>query len=474
LARRVALITNAPLAESADGLFSPLSSVRRQILLPARALEARGVAVQILSLPSWPVEQLRAVIEKADRIVFGSMLDDHDEAAYRDAVSLCGPAQRLAFYVDEADAGRSFYREVAPASHVWLAPSESSAKALEHAHQCRVAVAPLPAECERSIPRVPQRGLRTRIATLLAKRAGVGLDPWRLSLLWSGNATTSERLRDELPGLRTLASRVPLYLHCLTEGEAVFAAEGGPSSALRIGVERKTPQAMAEALAACDAVVLPDEATRVDALTAGRLAIAPGELPEILRHPTAALERLQREQRDVARNHSPAAIARFWMRVLGFASGEDAAPLLAQARSEYDAGRLDEAEQVLGSLLQRDSALPEAQHLLGNIYQDQGKADRAITAYRRALRLDAQFAAAHNDLGTAYAAKGWHAEAMECYAQAVRLDSSNESAQANLAQTLLRAGRRRDALPHLKAALRLRVGQFFRRTLKISSRRSMP
>jgi tetratricopeptide (TPR) repeat protein len=483
LARRVALITNAPLAEAAEGLSSPLSSVRREIILTARALEAQGVAVQVLSLRSWPREQVRAVVEKAERVVFGAMQDERDEAAYRDAVTLCGAARRLVFFIGERDAPRRFYREVAPCSHAWLARSESSRKALEPECDCKVLVAPLPAESERRVPHVPRRGLRSRAGTTLAKRAGVGLDPWRLRLLWPGTATTAHKLREALPALRGFAARVPLFLHCLTDAEDLLAPEGAPSSVLRIVVERASPRAMAAALAACDVVVLPDHETFIDALNAGRFVIPQPDAAQeslaagldwLLRHPGAALERLQENQRYVMRNHSPAAISRFWMRLLDFAGSEEAAPLVSQARTEYAAGRPEQAERLLGTALELDSALPEGQHLLGNIYQDQGKADRAISCYRRALRLDADSAAAHNDLGTAYVAKGWYAEAVDCYLEAVRLDAGNEAAQTNLAQTLLKTGRRREALPHFTAALRLRLRQLLRRMLKINSRRSMP
>jgi len=492
--RRVALITNAPLAETANGLSSPLSSVRREIILTARALEARGVAVQILSLRAWPQDQVRAIVEKADRVIFGTMFDGADEAAYRDAVRVCGPTRRLLFFIGGRDASlQPFYRDVSLLSHAWLVRSEAARKALEPECDCTVLVAPLPTESERSAPRVPRRGWRSRAGAALAKRAGVGLDPWRVRLLWIGNGTAAHTLKNALDGLRAFALRVPLFLQCLTDAESLVAPEDATSAALRIGVEPGGPQTIAAALPACDAVLLPEAETFIDALNAGRFVIArpPADyealadfgwvgaspaagLEWLLRHPELALQRLRRGQGYVAQSHSAATISRFWMRALDFASSQDPAPLVAQARREYEAGRLEQAEQLLGAALELESALPEAQHLLGNVFQDQGKTDRAISCYRRALRHDAQFAAAHNDLGTAYVVKGWYAEAVECYLQAVHLDSSNEPAQANLAQTLLKTGRRREALPYFNAALRLRLRQLLRRTLKISSRRSIP
>jgi tetratricopeptide (TPR) repeat protein len=422
------------------------------------------------------------------------MLDERDEATYRDAVQLCGPARRLVFFIGEGHAQlHPFYRDVAPLSQAWLVRSEATRKSLERECNCTLLVAPLPPESERAAPHVPRWGLRSRAGAALAKRAGVGLDPWRLRLLWIGNASAAHALGNALAELRCFALRVPLYLDCLTDVDQVVAPEGASSAALRIGVEPGSPQTIGAALAACDAVLLPDGATFIDALNAGRFVIGAPQLEYeplaefawtgpspaaglawLLRHPRAALQRVKAGQRHIAQHHSPAASSRFWMRALDFAGSEDAAPLVSRARSEYGAGRLEEAERLLRAALELDSALAEGQHLLGNVYQDQGKADRAISSYRRALRLDAEFAAAHNDLGTAYVAKGWHAEAADCYIHAVRVDPDNEAAHANLAQTLLKLGRGREALPHFKAALRLRLRQLLRRTLKISSRRSIP
>lgn len=496
--RRVALITNAALAEAGDELSSPLSSVRREIVLTARALEARGVAVHVLSLPAWPREQVRAIVEKADRIVFGAMLDQDDERAYREVVALCGKERRLIFFIGERDAQQHpFYRGVSALSQAWLVRSVAIKKSLEHEHPFKIEVDPMPLESARGTPHVPRRGWRARAGTAIARRYGIGLDPWRLKLLWIGNAAESQSLLDALGELREIAAQVPLKLQCLTAAEKIESHSTAPqtagSAALRIGVERSSSDAVAAALADCDAVILPNAELFIDALHAGRFVIARphseyeslGEFAWIgtsigkgvrwlLRDPQEAMQRLLAGQGYVAQNHSLAAIGRFWMRLLEFGRAEDPGPLVRRARGEYHAGNLAEAERLLGNALQLDGALPEAQHLLGNVHQDQGRLDRAISCYRRALRLDAAFAAAHNDLGTAYVAKGWPEEAVECYLQAVRFDSANDVAHANLAQTLLKLGRRREALRHFKAALGSRLRYFLRRRLKINKRRSIP
>jgi len=81
LERRVAFITNSVLLERPVGLFSPLASVRREILLPARALSERRVNTHVISLPSWPADSVREILEKSHRVVFGKLLVNTSETS---------------------------------------------------------------------------------------------------------------------------------------------------------------------------------------------------------------------------------------------------------------------------------------------------------------------------------------------------------------------------------------------------------
>jgi tetratricopeptide (TPR) repeat protein len=229
-------------------------------------------------------------------------------------------------------------------------------------------------------------------------------------------------------------------------------------------------------------VILPSVEGFVDAVHAGRFVVsgptdepydafgAPtGSLSEriawLLSHPREAAQRLSAGQAYVARHHSTAGLMRFWLDVTDSSSGEEPSVFVERARGALAAHNLAEAEGWLSRAIEIDRALPEAYRLLGNVLQDQGKLDRAISSYRRALRLDPELAAAHNDLGTAYISKGWHDEAVAAYGEALRTGGDDQVVHANLARTLLKVGRRREARPHLAAALRLRLRQWMRRTL---------
>ena len=474
---RVAFVTNATLVERPEGLYSPLSSVRRQIILPSQILRMAGLNVHVISLGTWPPEQIAPILEKSDRIVFGAMLSEADTAAYRLALRACGTRRRVVFFLD-GDA-QALHRESASLVHAWLVSSQAAKERMAHgpAHVYRQ-----PAESPRGAPRVPRRGARQRLALWLARRSRVGLDPWRLRLLWFGGTEASAAISAVLPQLRTLAARTPLVLECLTEGAIALSPEATPN--FRVTIGQRLPETIAAALQECDAVILPASGGFVDALCAGRFVVAPSREEDeafrqfgwvgdsvveglcwLLAHPRHALHRLVAGQRYVAEHHSIAALARFWMRVLAFPEAPDPAGLVERGRREYAAGNLQQAEEALTRALEANNAMPDVEQLLGNVHQDAGRLDRAISAYRKALRLDPDLAGVHNDLGTVYVSKGWHEEALECYQRAVALDPGNHVAHANLAQTLMKLGRRGEALPHVRAALRLRLRYLVRRTL---------
>jgi len=356
---------------------------------------------------------------------------------------------------------------------------------LAHAH---VHSYPMPYEVERGAPRVPRRSWRQRAATALARRFRVGLDPWRLRLLWVGTAEQAAGLVSALPALKELAATMPLSLECLTDAGSPLEQHATPqpgaaSAALRVTVGQRAVETVAAALKDCDVVILADAGLFIDALHAGRYVVggtpadealaafaSAGEpftegLQWFMRHPQRALRRIEEGQAHVTRRHSAAALGRFWMGVLGLSAVDEAAALVQRSRERRANGDGVEAESMLARALELDSGAAEAHHLLGNILQDRGTLDRAISCYRRALRLDPEMAAAHNDLATAYVAKGWRDEAIESYATAIRLDPGSPVAHANLAQLLLKLGRRREALPHVKAAIRWRLAHLVRRTL---------
>ncbi len=342
-----------------------LASVRREIILPAKALEARGISTHVISLQQWPREQVASIIAKADRVVFGKLLAnldlDSDDAysadirAYQHVLQAAKADTRVAFcFADDHfdNTGfAGFYRASAPISRVWIASAQVLRERLVPHAQCPVLVYPEPAESLRAPSRVPRRGMRERAAVWMARRAGVGLDPWRLRLLWFGHPTNIPSLLGTLPELNEFAADLPVSLQCVTQPgtqleEVVTRSMDQTSKALQITTVPWSLPLMAAAFEDCDAVILPqtleDPRKRaksnnrmVDAINAGRFVVAhpipsyenlgkfawvgdsiADGLRWLLRHPDEALRRLEAGQEFIGVHHSLSALAGFWVEAL--------------------------------------------------------------------------------------------------------------------------------------------------------------
>jgi hypothetical protein len=362
---RIAFVTNAPLFERASGLFSPLASVRREIILPARALAARGIGVHVISLSQWPADQVRAILEKAGRIVFGKMLPKAQESvetafegnaqAYRALLHNMRDPGRCVFcfaddHFDVAPFAR-FYQDVAPLGGLWVASSQDLKERLREIAHGDVLVYPEMVETRRHAARTPYRRWRHRAAVWASRQAGIGLEPWRIRLLWFGHPTNAEPVINVMDELRALAREVPLRLECVTQPGSPLEALATPRavaarSNLQVVAMPWSLEYMDAALDDCDAVILP-QALRdqkklaksnnrmVDALHAGRFVVA-HPIPSyqalgdfawvgdsiaeglrwLLAHPAQALRRVVAGQEHVARHHSLDALGEFWLRAL--------------------------------------------------------------------------------------------------------------------------------------------------------------
>ncbi|MGH9433579.1 MAG: tetratricopeptide repeat protein [Terriglobia bacterium] len=136
------------------------------------------------------------------------------------------------------------------------------------------------------------------------------------------------------------------------------------------------------------------------------------------------------------------------------------------ANQLYQAGGLQEAEQLCQKILSADSRNPQALRLagalahqrgdhesalhlirkaiefkptfaeahstLGRVLRDQGKLEESIASYRRATALDPQLATAHNDLGNVLVEQGKRDEALACYQRALEIRPSYPEAHNNL------------------------------------------
>jgi len=120
------------------------------------------------------------------------------------------------------------------------------------------------------------------------------------------------------------------------------------------------------------------------------------------------------------------------------------------------AGRFDEAVQVLEDAIRTDPRTPEAYYQQGELLQQQRKPEEAARRYREAVERNPDFAGAHNSLGSVLGSQGKLDEAMGHFRRAIELKPDYAEAHQNLGLALRRAARLDDALVEFKDALRLK------------------
>ncbi|MBV8030800.1 MAG: hypothetical protein JO035_04770 [Betaproteobacteria bacterium] len=357
----IVFVTHAPIARTATGPYSPLASVRHEILIPSSALRATALDVTVCSLAQTPPEEARNAIAGARRVVFGKLLPTASESeperfsenatAYERllATTRCAPRSLFCFSDDHFAVHRfaAFYRGPAQGALAWVASSVALKERLESECSCPVLAYRDPAEVQCGSPVTPRRRWRDRLAVRLARAAGAPVEPWRLRAAWFGHPTNVGTVLSLIPELRQFAVRHPLVLACVTtQGTPVddLARRSRPDDPLRLAVVPWSPPALDRALEECEVVLLPqdfrDPARSLkspnrlaDALQAGRFAVCHplrsyaelrqfawvGEsiiegLQWLIAYPREVLARVKAGQAFVARYHSHAALAEFWTR----------------------------------------------------------------------------------------------------------------------------------------------------------------
>jgi tetratricopeptide (TPR) repeat protein len=111
------------------------------------------------------------------------------------------------------------------------------------------------------------------------------------------------------------------------------------------------------------------------------------------------------------------------------------------AASHYEAGRLQQAEQLCLHVLQIDPEQAAAMLLLGVIAATSGQHALACNYFRRVAQLRPSDAVAHNNLGGALFHLGHLREAAAAYEQAIHLQPSYAEARYNLRITLMEQGK---------------------------------
>jgi predicted O-linked N-acetylglucosamine transferase (SPINDLY family) len=122
----------------------------------------------------------------------------------------------------------------------------------------------------------------------------------------------------------------------------------------------------------------------------------------------------------------------------------------------FQAGQLQQAEEVYLQILQTNPNEVNALHLLGLIAGQTGRYDMAVDYLQATLRLKPDYAAAHNNLGNVFIRQGKQAEAVASFRQAALSKPDFAAAHCNLGNALREQGHLDEAVASLREALRLR------------------
>lgn len=129
--------------------------------------------------------------------------------------------------------------------------------------------------------------------------------------------------------------------------------------------------------------------------------------------------------------------------------------MLQAGLQHHQAGQLQQAEQIYRQVLDANPDEPDANYLLGMLFNQRGDNDTAVEHVTRSIKARPKFPPAHNNLGTIYEQMDRMEDAAASYRRAVRLDPAMAEAHNNLGNAL-------KALNDLAGAV-----QSFRKAIKI-------
>jgi hypothetical protein len=332
-AAEYAFVTSAKFVGDSASASSPSVLAASRILAPTYALNQLGYIARAFSLSDETV--IGAEPRAAKAVVFAdlgarpatayeSLLRDFWGRAFHDLTEVPGP-------------GTSSERFCREKKIVLTAASDHVAQATSALIGRPVRTVPEPFQGARDVPRAPQTRRRSVVAQWLARRAGVDTESWRLRLFWSGDGDEIAALLAAWPELLALGRRLPIALHCIAPVGGAIERIARQGEELPTVLEAWSPAAMAQGLASCDLVLLPDPgpASRsrlIGALHAGRFCVARpsphhGGLADYawvgedfaegirwsLSQPAEVLARLSGGQRHLDEVHAPATVARRWI-----------------------------------------------------------------------------------------------------------------------------------------------------------------
>ena len=124
----------------------------------------------------------------------------------------------------------------------------------------------------------------------------------------------------------------------------------------------------------------------------------------------------------------------------------------------YQAGRLEEAEELATLLTQQFPKHPFGWKVLGAVFMQTGRLDESLLPMQESVRLSPQDADAHNNLGNTLRELGKLDDADASYRKAIALKPDYAEAHYNFGDTLRELGRFNDAEASCRKAIALKPG----------------
>src|SRR5882672_580817 len=132
----------------------------------------------------------------------------------------------------------------------------------------------------------------------------------------------------------------------------------------------------------------------------------------------------------------------------------DAGHLYDTGMKAMNAGRLEEAADLLERAVSLDAGNAEYQHRRGDVLRQLWRLEEAMQCYNEAARLRPDYADPHNNLGVVLEAMGRSAQAIDHYHAALARDPDFAEAHLNLGNVLQDQGRFEAAISSYREAIR--------------------
>lgn len=346
---KIAWVIFAALEQSAQGITSPIASIRYRALLPAQELAKTGTDSQFVEVPPAGVPNDGPLPDiDANTVVFSKSFNPVNETLAQRA------RQRGAYVVFDISDNHfdtpeyaAHYRAMANLANRVTAPTAAMAAAvLQHTGKTAVVI-PDPVEALRIAP-VPDRSGWGAPRNWLPRLFGQAAPPTPLRLLWFGHPANLNPLAMLAPQLAGVTRHGPVQLRIMTQPGA--AAQAACETLTRHGIAVEvTPwslAAMRTAFEWCQLVLIPSDAdnprSRVksanrlqESLWAGRYVVAsPIEAYQdfeqyawvnhdlargivwAMQHPAAVAQQIEHAQQHIAAHSTVTAVAAQWLDVV--------------------------------------------------------------------------------------------------------------------------------------------------------------